>query len=191
VLHQLDSDVEIIVNNDSFDIEEIQHPQVTYHYQRFDNLSMVYKFLLQQAKGEHVYFLEDDDHVVKDFLNIELNADLIAGNYFATYSEQECLSGLTLYRNRQYSTAEEFFFNTNIEYLQLGQYIFRKKCIEDFVFPMNSHIHNDQLLVEHAASRSTSIQTLNKVFYYQTIDGGDNISFPHLAPIKYLHEAIR
>jgi hypothetical protein len=46
---------------------------------------------------------------------------------------------------------------------------------------MDSDIHNDIRLVRYAASQSASIQTLNKVFYYQTIDGGDNISFPRFS----------
>ena len=49
--------------------------------------------------------------------------------------------------------------------------------ILDFDFKMDSNIHNDTKLVVHAASKAATIKTMNKVFYFQTIDGGDNISF--------------
>jgi hypothetical protein len=42
---------------------------------------------------------------------------------------------------------------------------------------MDNNVHNDINLVMHSATRAKQVQTLNKVFYYQTIDGGDNVSF--------------
>jgi len=177
VLSQLSEGVEIIVNNDSNDIEEIQHPSVTYHYNKFDSLCEIYKFLLEQATQEYVYFLEDDDYLANGFFNIELNADLIAGNYCPTYDTKDMLEYMTLWETNCLSPSE-FAGKINDEHLQLSQHIFKREKILKFKFKMDSDIHNDIRLVRYAASQSTSIQTLNKVFYYQTIDGGDNISFP-------------
>jgi len=177
VLSQITPNAEVIVNNDTNDITEIKHPQVTYHYNKFSSLCEIYKFLLEKAVGNYVYFLEDDDYIASGFFDIELSADLIAGNYFPTYAPNKLLDYLTLW-NTKTLTPAEFVSNINEEHLQLSQHIFKREKILKFEFKMDSDIHNDIRLVRYAASQSTSIQTLNKVFYYQTIDGGDNISFP-------------
>ena len=183
ILDKLPNDFEVIVNNDSNDIAEIEHPQVSYHYNKFENLSLVYKFLLDNARGEYVYFLEDDDYVVDDFTSIPLDADIIAGNYFPLYGQRNTIPCMRLYSNALLDT-DTFINQTDTFHLQLGQYIFKRSTIQDFEFPMDSNIHNDIKLVFHAAKNASKIKTMNKVFYYQTIDGGDNISFPHLAPNK-------
>jgi glycosyltransferase involved in cell wall biosynthesis len=180
VLSQLPEGVEIIINNDSNDIEEIQHPSVTYHYNKFSSLCEIYKFLLEQATQEYVYFLEDDDYLAKGFFNIELNADLIVGNYYPTYDTKDVLEYMTLWKT-EWLSSDEFTSKINDEHLQLSQHIFKRKKILGFEFKMDSNIHNDIRLVRYASSQSDKIHTLNKVFYYQTIDGGDNISFPKIA----------
>lgn len=177
VLLQITEDVEVIVNNDSCDIEEIPHPQVTYHYINPPSLCSIYRFLLSKAKGDYIYYLEDDDYLKGDFLLINLNADLIAGNYFPTYSPSNIVDIMSIHTEKLLSP-NEFLNNLNIEHLQLSQHIFKRAIISDFDFQMDNNIHNDIRLVIHACNGATSIRTTNKVFYYQTIDGGDNISFP-------------
>ena len=176
VLQQITPDVEIIVNNDSQDISEINHPQVKYFYNKFDSLCDVYKFLLRQAQGVYVYYLEDDDYLVGDFLEQQLNADLVVGNYCPKYQTPDMLSFMTMYSDAT-MTSDEFIRNLNHEHLQLSQHIFKRKHILDFEFPGDSNVHNDVKLTLHAASKASSIKTNNKVFFFQTIDGGDNISF--------------
>jgi hypothetical protein len=178
----LDGSVEVIVNNDSRDIsEDIVHKNITYHYNQYDNLSKVYEFLLNQAQGEYVYFLEDDDYLVKGFSNIELDADLIAANYCPTYDVENQIHYMRLYQD-SVVTPSSFIKNLNLEDLQLSQFIFKKNTIIDFEFPMDNNVHNDINLVMHSASKANSIRTLNKVLYYQTIDGGDNLSFEGTTP---------
>lgn len=177
VLDQINPRVEVIVNNDSRDILEIEHPQVKYYYNKFNSLCEVYQFLLWQARGEYVYYLEDDDYLLPDFLaSLEYGADMIAGNYYPTYETTDKLVYPRLYKPALVSS-KEFLENLNEEHLQLSQYIYRRTTIEDFEFPKDSNIHNDILLTKHAANRCTTIRTTNKIFYYQTVDGGDNISF--------------
>ena len=78
----LNGDVEIIVNNDSNDIvPKDYHPNICYYFNKFDNLSQVYEFLLSKATGEYVYFLEDDDYLNNSFYDLPLEGDIIAGNY--------------------------------------------------------------------------------------------------------------
>jgi glycosyltransferase involved in cell wall biosynthesis len=176
VLRQITSDVEILVNNDSNDIEEIDHPQVKYFYHSEGSLCEKYKFLLKMAQGDYIYYLEDDDYLTNDFLNVELDADLIVGNYCPTYETSNMLTFMTLYKDDLLSS-EQFLSNLNIEHLQLSQHIYNRSHIDDFEFPMDGNIHNDIKLTVYAASKATVIKTMNKIFYYQTIDGGDNISF--------------
>jgi glycosyltransferase involved in cell wall biosynthesis len=177
VLDQITPNVEILVNNDSCDIEEIDHPQVKYYYCNPNSLCEIYKFLLEQSQGEYVYYLEDDDYLTKDFLSIKLDADLIVGNYYPTYKTADILISMTMYKDAEI-TSQQFITNLNTEHLQLSQHIYTRSHIADFDFPMDSNIHNDIRLTLHAASKTKTIHTLNKVFFYQSTDGGDNISFP-------------
>jgi len=177
VLTQIKPGVEVLVNNDSHDIEEIVHPQVTYFYYKPNSLCEIYKFLLMKSTGEYVYYLEDDDYLVTDFLEQDIDADLIVGNYFPKYETNNMLEFMTLYKDN-WLTSNSFLSNLNTEHLQLSQHIFKRSSIYNFDFQNDSNIHNDIKLVTHAALNATSIKTVNKVFYYQTIDGGDNISFP-------------
>jgi glycosyltransferase involved in cell wall biosynthesis len=177
VLDQITPNVEVVVSNDSRDVIEIEHPQVKYYYNEFDSLCEIYQFLLQQAIGEYVYYLEDDDYLLPDFLiSLEYGADMIAGNYYPTYETTDKLIYPRLYKPALVSP-KEFLDNLNEEHLQLSQHVYKRSTIVDFTFPKDSHINNDILLTKHAANNCTVIQTTNKIFYYQTIDGGDNISF--------------
>lgn len=177
VLSQITPDVEVIVNNDSCDIEEIVHPQVTYYYYKPASLCEIYKFLLIMAHGKYVYYLEDDDYLNKDFLTVELTADLIVGNYCPMYSPSNIMNIMSMYKEQSIAP-DVFLSNLNIEHLQLSQHIFKRHTIHDFDFQMDNNIHNDIRLVIHAARKSDTVKTTSKVLYYQTIDGGDNISFP-------------
>ena len=178
----LADDVEIIVNNDSNDIvPKDYHPNVSYYFNKFDNLSKVYEFLLSKSTGKYVYFLEDDDYLNDSFYSIPLEGDIIAGNYCPTYETPNKLEFMRLFKDGIVN-ANHFANILNFEHLQLGQFIFKRDVIKDFVFPMDSNVHNDIKLVLHAARNSEHVHTTSKVFYYQTIDGGDNISFSSTVP---------
>jgi len=178
ILPQLTPEVEVIVNNDSRDIVEIAHPSVRYYYNSYDNLSMVYKFLLNEALGEYVYYAEDDDYltseIVSNWIEWISNYDLIVGNFYPTY--RNIVEDTTFWSKvKMFNDDSPYYLDT--ELLQLSQYVFKKDLIRNFTFPKNSDIHNDILLVEHALSKLPTIKTTKKIFYFQTIDGGDNISF--------------
>lgn len=178
VLKQLPNNVEIIVNNDSNDILEILHPSVTYYYNKYDNLCSIYEFLLSQASGEFVYFLEDDDYLNDRFFDINLNADLICGNYMPMYKPNDIADYIFHFKNQVYTDGAAFLNDVSDWHLQLSQYIFRRQTILNFPFAYDSHVNNDQRLVEYAVSNSKTIETVSKIIYFQTKDGGDNISFP-------------
>ena len=178
-----DKDVEVIVNNDSRDILEWNHPQIKYYYEQGENLSDIYKFLLSKATGEYVYFLEDDDFLVADFVHkLPFKGDVIAGNYMPTWNEKHAVRCSTMYGDKTYKSPATFLKATNLEDLQLSQYVFKRSCIVDFPFPADNNIHNDINLLMYAVQNSKNIKTMSKVFFYQTTDGGDNISFPESKP---------
>jgi len=171
--------VEVIVNNDSNDIREIQHPNVTYYYESFDHLSQVYEFLLHKSEGEYVYFLEDDDYLADDFFTkVLLIGNHIAVNYMPCHDKENLLEYSMMYLTEGEVDSERFIERLDHRRLQLGQHIFKRKTIIDFDFPRDSEITNDIILVIHAVRNAGEVNTLNRVFYYQTQDGGDNISFP-------------
>jgi hypothetical protein len=171
VLPYLDDILEVIVNNDSGDIEEITHPSITYHYNRFEFLSEIYEFLYRESKGEYIYFLEDDDYLASGFSTIKLEGDLIIGNYYPTYKPDYAFACMSSIRNGPINIKD-----INLERLQLSQFIFKRDSMCDFIFPEDSNIHNDIRLVQHVAA-GRIIKGINKIIYYQTTDGGDNISF--------------
>ena len=181
-LPMLSDNIEIIVNNDSGDIvPRDYHPNIAYYFNKFDNLSQVYEFLLSKSTGEYVYFLEDDDYLNDSFYNVTLEGDIIAGNYCPTYETPNKLDFMRLFKEGVVD-ASDFSNTLNFEHLQLGQFIFKRNVISDFEFPMDNNVHNDIKLVLHAARNSKQVHTTSKVFYYQTIDGGDNISFSNTTP---------
>lgn len=164
--------VEILVNNDSNDIIEIENKDIRYYYNKSNNLSDLYNFLLQEAKGEYVYYLEDDDYLVPNFYDIimnYLNYDLIGANYYPTWNSSWIL---------KCSSSMNKSFNINREVFQLGQFIFKRSKILEVQFPNSSHIHNDYVLVTRILETNPSVINIPKVIYYQTTDGKDNISFP-------------
>lgn len=184
VLFQLqDCEVEVIVNNDSNDIMEWKHPQIQYYYEQGETLSDVYKFLLSKATGEYVYFLEDDDFLVADFVEtLTFRGDVIAGNYMPTWNEKYAIQCSTMYGTKTFKSPIDFIKATSIDDLQLSQYVFKRSCISEFPFPKDNNIHNDINLLLYAIKDSKDMRTTKKVFFYQTTDGGDNISFPETNP---------
>lgn len=180
VLSQLphELDVEIIVNNDSNDIREIQDARVTYYYEKFEHLSHIYEFLLHKSQGEYVYFLEDDDYLATDFFKkVPLVGDLIAGNYMPCHDRKNLLEYSMMYMT-EVMESKRFIETLDVTRLQLSQHIFKRDTIIDFDFPNNSEISNDVLLVTHASNNISNVNTINRVLFHQTQDGGDNISFP-------------
>lgn len=172
-LKDIPANIEILVNNDSRDIIEIPHSQVKYFYENPEHLSDKYKLLLDKSTGEYIYYLEDDDYLVQNFYKIVLpylkDYDIIGGNYYPTWNDEWVMRCTSSMSNS---------FNLDGAELQLGQFIMRRSIARTFQFAKDSHIHNDKRLVQHVYSLSKNPININKVLYFQTTDGGDNISFP-------------
>lgn len=185
ILNLISGEYEIIVNNDSFDIQEIKHNNVKYFYKNFEHLSQVYEFLLSKSNGDYVYFLEDDD-ILKYNISVLIDKkyDLIVGNYTTNFDVFYRFKSMSHYKDRVFDY-ENFISEIDSFTLQLSQFIFKRETIEHFIFPNDSHIHNDEMLVRYAAKNSNLIMTTPKIIFQQTRDGGDNISFPPKNELQY------
>lgn len=156
---------EILVNNDTSDITEIDG--ATYYYEKnYDDISKTYQYLFDVARGEYIYYLEDDDFVVSNFWDIisnDLSSNNNNNNLMYQYVPE---NNMNLY-------FERFIHNPDINrHFQLGQIVFRKDDLD--VFPKGNSIHNDWVLKESLKSECVSIP---KPIFVQTLDSGNNMSF--------------
>lgn len=159
-------DIEILVNNDSNDIEEICLPYIKYYYNSSQNLSELYKHLYDKANGKYIYFIEDDDYILPRFssiINKELhnNYDLFYMNYIPVDLINVKLS--------------KFEIETKNHMFQLSQILFKKECVKNF--PNDNHIHNDWNLFQNIYTNTKNIKLISLPMFKQTCDGKDNISF--------------
>lgn len=180
-----DIDVEIIVNNDSNDINEIFHPDynIEYSYYSSECLSDLYQVLFNRAKNDYVYFLEDDDYILKDFPKyIDFKHDI----YFMEYISVPLIEshGITsqLKMTRQHNHLVRTTTNSSIfyrvfesRYFQLGQILFKRSLIDKL--PTGNNIDNDLKLFKSLTGNTTTIRYIPHPTWTQTVDGRDNISF--------------
>ncbi len=170
-------DLEILVNNDSDDITPIHHKYIPikYFYEKSDNLSHIYKHLFDEATGDYVYVLEDDDIMLPVFFKTmdQQTADVIYANYIPYKVTQDYLK-FHSYASNTFDSKDEFMAGYDEFHFQFGQICFRKSALPDGAFPRDNTITNDFAIFE--ALRGTFV-ALPTVIYRQTVDGHDNISF--------------
>lgn len=174
VIDNCPNDIEIIVNNDSNDIKEIKNNNIIYYYNKFQ-LTEIYKFLVSKAHGDFIYFLEDDDYLSPNFYNkikdyLKQENDLIIGKYYSCDRSKEINDNLLRVRHIKKE------FNIEDEMFQLGQVIFKRSIFDDFKWFNDNDIHNDYKMTKYFLKKY-KYKELNKIFYIQTDDGKDNISF--------------
>ena len=162
--------VEILVNNDSNDISEINIPDynIKYFYYNNPNIGYIYKLLFDQSTGEYIFFLEDDDYLSDIFLeNLCLESDLLYMNYKAAKLDDQ----IKQLRNN-FSVEEEN------DLFQLSQIMFKKELLS--VFPdelLTNNLHNDWKLFQIIKNKCKSIKIIDSRMFIQTCDAKDNISF--------------
>jgi len=167
ILINLPSNIEILVNNDSNDIEYFNHNQIKYYKYQDKNLSNIYNFLFDKAKGEYIYFLEDDDYVNNNFWNIiqdkiVLNKDIYYMNFVPINKKQLQLGSC-------------FQIEKENNMFQLSQILFKKELVKEF--PTGNRLDNDWILFQEILKYSKEIEKINIPMFIQTCDGKDNISF--------------
>lgn len=174
---------EILVNNDSHDIEEIydKNINVKYFYETHSDLSLIYKQLFDLAKYPYVFYLEDDDYLLPNFFDhIDFSKDINFCEYISLphLQEGELIALQRQKINRKYSTytsAKLFLDNANMEYFQLSQLCaFKKDLLTRF--PSGNDINNDLTLFKNISNNAT-FKYIAKKLWVQTTHGNDNISF--------------
>jgi glycosyltransferase involved in cell wall biosynthesis len=176
---------EILVNNDSNDIEEIYRDKtnIKYFYNSYTDLSLIYKHLFDCAKYEYIFYLEDDDYLLPNFFKaLDFSVDI---NFCEYVSHPHMINegiNVALYRqkiNRKYShfkIAKDFIENGDMEYFQLSQLCAFKKSLLD-IFPSGNDINNDLTLFKTISKNMSSFRYIPKKLWVQTTHGKDNISF--------------
>jgi len=163
-------EVQILVNNDSYDIKEIYDNNICIKYFYLnspDNLGKIYNFLYEQAQGEYIYFLEDDDYLTHNgLLNIDFKHDLYYMNYIGV-DKNKTIKRINTFEIEQYN--KDF---------QLSQILFKKDLlISGMFYYRNNYIHNDWKLFQELINNTNNIKLIKNPQFIQTIDGKDNISF--------------
>lgn len=175
---------EILVNNDSDDIEEIYHDKIhiKYFYNSYSDLSIVYKNLFDAAKYPYIFYLEDDDYLLPNFFkHLDFTVDINFCEYVSFPHISEKTQDI-IYRqkiNRRYSSytdIKKFINDINTEYFQLSQLCaFKKNLLKEF--PSGNHIENDLLLFKNISKNASSFKYIAKKLWVQTTHGKDNLSF--------------
>jgi glycosyltransferase involved in cell wall biosynthesis len=190
-------DIEILVNNDTSDIDEIHDDRVSiqYHYFQHDDLSCVYKYLFDLATGEYIYYLEDDDYIIdRYFLGLDFDTDVCYIEYISIplineFGSIEANNRAKSNRKFKHITdLNKFLQKIDTMYYQLGQIIFRKDLIK--IFPTGNIIHNDYNLVKHNANAGRTVKYYSGARWIQTQDGLDNISYTHLNTDNRFYEQL-
>ena len=150
-------DIEIIVNNDSFDIEEVDD-NIKYFYSTLP-VNDIYPFLYDQSNGDYIMYLEDDDELI--YNDIQFDHDLIIGIYNAYSKDRNIKQLQELIINREQSTV-------NFEHFQLTQMIFKREFVTNF--PSVYHDENDETLLSNILSNNPTIKYCNRLFFKQGVD---------------------
>ena len=183
-----DYNIEIIVNNDSNDIEEIynENIKIKYFYCK-DTLKNIYLKLINLSKYEKVFFLEDDDYITSNFFkNVDLTYDL---NFIEYEKDKKFIrkyineNSMKEYVNscckKPYKYYNDFIKNNNFIDFQLSQIIFDKKIIEynliNKYIKDDNYVENDEILFLKCF-KNCKINYIKDSCYIQTTDGNDNIS---------------
>jgi glycosyltransferase involved in cell wall biosynthesis len=152
---------EILVNNDSNDIEE-EYDDVKYFYNNFE-LYQIYQFLYDSANGEYVYILEDDDLLLEGFIEV-LNdidsSDLHVGLYDIESNKVKIETLMNMIKKQDF------------KYFQMGQMLFKKIPLE---FPTNNHVENDEVLFNNL--KQIFKPKYHKKYFFKQRIFGDNISY--------------
>lgn len=182
-----DFPIEILVNNDSRDISEVysMSTDITYFYEQSQVLSNLYSLLYNNARGEFIYFLEDDDYLLPGFFdNIDLTYDVNFFEYMS-YPLIRILGVAQAYRliakSRKINHKDNlkmFIKEFDDEEFQLGQILFRKSKLP--LLPSGNNIYNDYKMLCMLANANCSFKYVHAPLWVQTTDGNDNISFPCL-----------
>ena len=133
----------------------------------------------------YIFYLEDDDYLLKNFFNeLDFNYDINYIHYYSCPLVSELGALATLKRLhttnkhlKNITKAREFIKKYKDRDFQLSQILFKKELIDNNKFPKGNDINNDFILFKNIISTNTTIKYIPKTCWVQTVDGKDNISF--------------
>lgn len=179
--------IEILVNNDTEDIIEIYDERTTikYFYHKDKSLASLYKVLFDEASGQFIYYLEDDDYLTSKFFdtaNLDYDINFMeyirSPEFIQTHIQQFGIPRACKFaRKNPAPTLREFLdINTLIDF-QLSQILFRKSKLGDFykLITDPNYIKNDENLLHSLDLDSTLYYNSNRC-WVQTSDGQDNLT---------------
>jgi glycosyltransferase involved in cell wall biosynthesis len=161
---------EIIINCDDNSIKDINFDKyklpITIYNNNFSNWGQVYNFLYKKAKGEYIYYLEDDDILLTSF-NFDLVSDYYFGLYYPNKRENSTLkrfrnSFKKIWNYNHFKLFNYYSIPEKFEHFQLGQLIIKKGIIRNF--PKTDDKYNDYYLF---FKNIGTIKYINKLFYKQ------------------------
>ena len=156
-----DYQCEIIVNNDSSDIDHVYDSVVPIQYLEYKSpkLTDIYEKLYNVATGEYVCYLEDDDYYMRHMLkDINFNHDMYMTEYVSEPLMRElgmvgAMNRLFVNRKIKCDTPAKYLSQFDNRDFQLGQVIFKRTAVS---FPENDHINNDIILPSNKTSAYSS-----------------------------------
>jgi len=145
------------------------------------NLGEVYKELFDNATGEYIWVLEDDDYSnnnITNILDILDNYDIHIFNYrmaedFTIQENIKRYNDMKFFNNPP--KTKEGLLKWDDEFFQFPQIIFKRELLNTKEFLWNNDIKNDWNIF--LAIYNGNIKYSNIVGYIQSTDGKDNISF--------------
>ena len=168
--------IEILVNNDSCDIDEIILPYIKYFYKTSNDLSDIYNFLISKSSGEYLYFLEDDDYCTSNMNKYEefLTEDIV---YCPFIPDNSFYNYLKHFKNFPNKVIDNIDLHKTLDHklifkFQLSQIIFKKSSVS--MLMSGNYLDNDYKFFKNLRGK---VRMLNKPIFIQTTDGKDNISY--------------
>lgn len=147
-LRNIDSNIDVVVNNDSDDV--IPDSRARYFYHK-GTLNEIYELLYRQARGSHIWFVEDDDVPLK----LPVQLDVMTIHRYVAHDYR--IMGADI-------NSPEF---------QLSQC-----CIPKQMLDFNTIEHNCNCIFnDWHLTRKLPARAVPDILYRQTYNG-DNISFP-------------
>ena len=164
---------------------KFSHLKISKNY-FLDNWGESYKYLFNLAKGEYIYFLEDDDLLLTDFsflddsnlatkkeqkLNLSHLKNSSPDYYFGKYKYHVLRENINwkqeffkLFKLNHKKLFFEYPNPDNFQSFQLSQLVIKKKIIK--FFPITNNKYNDYYLFKNNPGK---IKYLNKYFFQQGI----------------------
>jgi len=151
-----------------------------YYNQKMENYGLYYKFLFDKSQTKYIYFLEDDDLLMQDFIFLNAEGAEKYDYFFGKYIPHNKMSCVDVFKLRKLpyfniSSFNELFkkYSTpeSMSEFQLSQLVFKKENIKNF--PTDDCTYNDYYLFKNNPG---SIKIIEYFLFEQGFDG-KNISW--------------